>query len=1028
MRMRRNLLVVGALAASVASAGVVGGEAGIVRYDASDYVTNGLVAHYDGISNAGLNNPHASDATGWVDLCGERNASFVDVKSGFGDRGAWLDNGYRFTGGSYALMGGTLTFRVGFTVQLVCDVDNTVQRTAYPNLLSNASDFGTFYSRGTDGTYGASIRWKVDGVLGDSRPKLDYFEGRYVTLMADSQYYYQFQTALPSTSSNFRKTRTITDVDAGPYAWTWGGASTAGPQDRTTICDVFAVRFYNRRLTDEELAWNRAVDEVRYHGAPVPVTNVVVCSSFRKLDAAVSAAAYTVNGPYTFTAPATATDANGTVYACTGCLVDTWDAEKGGWVNAGSSTGLSYDYDGGTPVRLTWQWKFVSGCVRLDADAYADGLLIAHYDGIRNVGLAVPHDSSATAWQDLVEPANTMAFRGYDDDTSAWSENGYVCTGRGFAQMVNPLGLGASFTIQVACDMPDTPKLPNKYPTVFGYTGDNCNMFLSGGTDKVNWKVDAILGLADSSERPRCLDWKCQYLTGQINGKMGWLSQTTGPGTVYGGEDHVFKRLAAQKFMLGAGKDTFNDDMDQRLSVGTFHSLRIYDRVLTDEERVWNRMVDEARFRGTVATSNMVAFVNAGPAGDGSVEVALAVGQQTFVAPPPRTVGNRTSAVAGYLVETYDETSKVFHGGVFTEGTSYAADFPAEDYASVKVVWIWRYTEGLRTAGAYDVGDYVKAGLFAHADGIRNAGADLPHDPAAEAWANLADPRNGLSFIPSANGSTSAWVDNAYRFDADAVAQFAKAVPYADARTIEMALDVDCASQTLSYPNYMSFSGDIGLYTQTSGNAITFKSPWSSSDKTTRPTFKNWDGRYLVAACDGEMCYAFQGTSYANGKTCATYDNQTKSYRWFLAGVTQSSGADARYMKGLYHAFRAYDRSLTEEEMAWNRKIDEARFHGVVATNVVVAAAKEEMSGCATEADGAYEVLGTWTFTAPAKAVGSDGLERDVRGYTLETLEDGVWSAPEFHEGVSYTHDVSAEPRPVRLTWRWKSGLMLIVK
>ena len=33
---------------------------------------------------------------------------------------------------------------------------------------------------------------------------------------------------------------------------------------------------------------------------------------------------------------------------------------------------------------------------------------------------------------------------------------------------------------------------------------------------------------------------------------------------------------------------------------------------------------------------------------------------------------------------------------------------------------------------AWDVGDYVQDGLVMHYDGIRNVGADQPHDPSAK--------------------------------------------------------------------------------------------------------------------------------------------------------------------------------------------------------------------------------------------------------------------------------------------------------
>ena len=40
-------------------------------WDVDDYVQDGLVANYDGIKNAGKDNPHESTREEWVDLVSE---------------------------------------------------------------------------------------------------------------------------------------------------------------------------------------------------------------------------------------------------------------------------------------------------------------------------------------------------------------------------------------------------------------------------------------------------------------------------------------------------------------------------------------------------------------------------------------------------------------------------------------------------------------------------------------------------------------------------------------------------------------------------------------------------------------------------------------------------------------------------------------------------------------------------------------------------------------------------------------------
>ena len=52
----------------------------------------------------------------------------------------------------------------------------------------------------------------------------------------------------------------------------------------------------------------------------------------------------------------------------------------------------------------------------------------------------------------------------------------------------------------------------------------------------------------------------------------------------------------------------------------------------------------------------------------------------------------------------------------------------------------------------WDVGDYVQDGLIAHYDGIRNAGANLPHDPNVTTWADLSP--NGTAGAATRHGTS----------------------------------------------------------------------------------------------------------------------------------------------------------------------------------------------------------------------------------------------------------------------------------
>ena len=106
--------------------------------------------------------------------------------------------------------------------------------------------------------------------------------------------------------------------------------------------------------------------------------------------------------------------------------------------------------------------------------------------------------------------------------------------------------------------------------------------------------------------------------------------------------------------------------------------------------------------------------------------------------------------------------------------------------------------------------------------------------------------------------------------------------------------------------------------------------------------------------------------------------------------------------------------------------MDVARFDGALTvTNVVVAGKYSDYEGVAS---GAYEVVGSCTFTAGA-ATDEKGKVRQVKGYTIETWNDGAWGEPERFAGGSYSYSAETSPAKVRLTWEWQpDGMSIIVR
>jgi hypothetical protein len=177
--------------------------------------------------------------------------------------------------------------------------------------------------------------------------------------------------------------------------------------DGQFVGTMHSYRYYTRVLTEEELAWNRVVDECRFfnRAAPLPVTNVVVATAVAGATGAEPAGCYAVDGRHVFIAPATVS-VDGTIYVCTGYTLETLG--ENGWSEPVFRKAALYqpvavvvtDTD---CVRLTWQWAKAAGLKNLGYtvhDYVWDGLE-TFYDGICNVGTNLTHSYTATNWVNL---------------------------------------------------------------------------------------------------------------------------------------------------------------------------------------------------------------------------------------------------------------------------------------------------------------------------------------------------------------------------------------------------------------------------------------------------------------------------------------------------------------------------------------------------------------------------------------------------------------------------------------------------
>ncbi|MBO7683608.1 MAG: C10 family peptidase, partial [Kiritimatiellae bacterium] len=336
-----------------------------------------------------------------------------------------------------------------------------------------------------------------------------------------------------------------------------------------------------------------------------------------------------------------------------------------------------------------------------------------------------------------------------------------------------------------------------------------------------------------------------------------------------------------------------------------------------------------------------------------------------------------------------------------------------------------------KRAQDFDVGDYVQTGLIAHFDGIRNAGAGRPHDPTTRTWKNLVSGAPDATFV----GEGGEWnaAGNGFVFDGSSVyAQICS--PGVNMNhvnsTVQIACDVDYTQQSYGndwYPGIFVIGKDgvdYGIFmrnTSTRSNAIEYKSyPYSSTSG--YESINPWNGKYVTAAFDSNWLYLVQGTSLTGGRARTSLsDAGNRRFSW---GGNPSSST--RYVKGTYHSVRIYNATLTEDQLALNRYIDEIRFRGAFTANdvdIVIATSTPGVEGA--EPSGEYMVNGNHTFSAAD--VVFNGSYWTPTGYTLEKWNEtsGTWTSFATSDATSFAYTNCLANGKMRLTWNYSGQLLM---
>ena len=1027
-----------------------------LKYDVGGYVQDGLVLHLDGIRNVGANVPHDGSATVWANLAGGGGAmktAYAGTGKNSSGTGRWLDNAFYMDADWYFKTIGVIPASESVTVEVFGDF-TTTQPTTHPNFISVAdggstTDCGIWMN-------GGALKWKLDsyGFSNSKRPTISSWDKQGFAAALDAS-----QVVLYASGTTVSNTQTGRTSGKTFPACQWNIGCNWQADNHPGKGTYYAVRIYTNTLTKAQIAANWQLDQYRFVTG-IPVTNAVVATSLEGATGPEGVGAFAVDKDgYTFRAPACAT-VGGVAYALSGCTVASWDDATGNWGAAETRDGVfAVSVSSSDKVKITWQWKAATGS--LDA-GYVTKDLALRLDGIDNAGVGV-HDASANVWKDLSGNGRDAFLAGNADGTSHWTDKGFYFNRNAVFATTAQFQLGNRYTIeglvdsaktdypdagvngQVFCNSVNNLRSANS-PSYNGWLYYHKNtgkwMFLAGDVTEAGWGVDNTT-LSDAT---------LSYFTAFRNGPFVSLTNSVAippSGQWAGGaKDDV---PPDDIWCFGANSATAVRSGNQWNFKGTVKSFRAYTRLLTDEELAHNRAVDDARFFGKIPETGCVVVQSAidGLEGRESSGTYFPDGWTFSAGAGTQTVRGIKWQCAGYQLQTWDAATSTWGAQqtVLRNGENaveYTAAATSAALPSVRLTWLWKPVSGIRTAADYALADYAVGGLQLHLDGIDNVGVGV-HNDSATVWKDLSG--NGRDATLTTGGA-SAWTKDGYSFAGDAYFRTSASFTLGTIYTMQML--VDWNSNNMDGQNRMFLApqggtADGAIWWKNQDENIFFRgdnsfgSAWNACPGISNPL----TATYLTSLRNGNRAAITTGTSHP--KTTGTKGKANSIIDWFEGAKNNPASAGNWTVGADYHgnqkisagvkSVRLYDRMLTEDELAWNRNVDSARYFGELGvTNVLVQTKYRDVASAAqevlAEAPGAYTVVGSWTFSA-ASVKNKDGILKPVAGYYTEELDaSGEWTNKIWHEGeTEFSYNCETSPACVRLTWSVPPpGMILILR
>ena len=672
----------------MARAAVVLSQGSALANTARDYVQDGLVAQWDGIENDGRGT-RTDSPTVWKDLVGSSDVTIPSWVSVTSDKTGFLSAGSTETRTYPELASIPGLTNNSVTIEVVAKCVRWTTSSDYLKLQYLAySPWGQFGYR-TSKDNGLFINFSGT-VRNNESTGVDV---KTINTLAScfNQATSPFQGELFSNGTKL-KVATSGDSVSLPTVWRFFCAA------RTDI-EIYAMRVYNRRLTDVELSANAAIDKARF----IDKDYVIWDSELTNVER--NGADFVWKVPYGMTLPVTARIVTGFKPDLSDGVVHTLDTVSDqsevtshfSFVRGDATywRAEAVDADGKTctlGVRTMPEAPLV-----VDSCSYEDDGLVAQWDGIENDGRGTRTDSP-TVWKDLVGSSD-VTIPSWVSVTS--DKTGFLSTG---------LSAGSTET-RTYPELASIPGLTNNSVTIevvakrvrWTNSGNyEVLQFLANSPwGQFGYRNNTDYGLFINSNGRICNNSSTGVNVKTINTLAGLFTKGSSNNDLFANAtklsvlDHVPIELpTVWRFFCATRTDI------------EIYAMRVYNRRLTDWELCANAAVDRYRFLDDKLAVVPLLMQFDGPGASARKELSFwTIPGETFAYRADRLVpqGTRQSVCLGwtlYVEAGADSWTEQTHGE--TCDFSYLPD-------GRRYRLVWHTATAADVADGYVVRDYLES-------------------------------------------------------------------------------------------------------------------------------------------------------------------------------------------------------------------------------------------------------------------------------------------------------------------------------